>query len=100
MTKKTPASILKRLPRKSEPKTLDAYDDADPTYSGTDPADPSSPEDLLASASVSSILPSPCCTRRCRPRPSRASRRRRASRSSWECPDRTTSAPSPRPWRR
>ena len=60
MTKKKiklPASILKSLPKKADRDFVDAYDDGYPQHG--EPADetkPSTPEEVLATASVSTIL--------------------------------------------
>ncbi|WP_019904804.1 AAA family ATPase [Methylobacterium sp. 77] len=59
MTKKTkiPASILKSLPRKANRDFEDAYDDGYPQDGEpTDETKPSTPEEVLATASVSTVL--------------------------------------------
>lgn len=59
MTKKTkiPASILKSLPRKANRDFEDAYDDGYPQDDEpTDETKPSTPEEVLATASVSTVL--------------------------------------------
>ncbi|GJD75376.1 ATP-dependent zinc metalloprotease FtsH [Methylobacterium goesingense] len=55
---KTPAQALKRIPRMTGQEFKDAYDDGYPVYgeSTNDQGKPPTPEEVLASASVSTVL--------------------------------------------